>query len=61
MAKLADHRKFHERWERLQNELSIVLSVAHEESWVRVSHEYEAAIDCAIDKLKSLRKLTKEE
>ncbi len=43
--KIADHPKFHTKWEDLQKRLGTLLSLAHEDPWVMVQGNYNRAID----------------
>jgi hypothetical protein len=53
-SKIADHEKFHDKWENLQKKMGIVLSLAHDDPWVTVDRQYKQSIDDAINALKSL-------
>lgn len=53
--KMADHTKFHEKWEHLQKKLGLVLSLAHYDTWISVDTDYTKQIDEAIKALNSLK------
>ncbi len=60
--KIADHSKFHAKWENLQHKIGAILAMAHCDPWVSVDSQYEIAIQDAKKALELLRckKLDKE-